>query len=423
MIPLTFGRLDVALIVLCGLLLVMQTAIGLYFAVVFLRSPFRRPSPFPTDPPTTRFAVLIPARNEERVIRRVLDSLKALDYPPELLDLFVIADNCSDATASIAGACGAKVLERFDPTRRSKSQALEWAFYDCGLLDAGYDAFCIIDADNLVTPTFLRWIEAGIRAGHAVVQGRCESMNPFDSCSSSFSALLFTVGNRMWNLPLANRGVSVLNYGTGVAIRADHLRRIGWKVRTLVEDTEFGILTVLSGHDVHYCDAAEYVAEQPRDFATMWRQQRRWLSGIVECGRLYFRRLLRQAWKGRDASALTGVIKLLLPYNCIVGVAQTVLGAALTFSLLGPQVLSPFSVLMGLVYAQLTGMVSAFLILLFDGRLDRRMWKGILCFSLYPVFFGAVSLVSLLKPKKNWELIEHGEDLKKSAIRTYTAEV
>src|SRR6186997_1018921 len=66
--------------------------------------------------PTT--AILMPAHDEAAgsavAIDTVLSQLRSDDR------LLVVADNCSDRTASIAAACGAQVVERHDPDRRGK---------------------------------------------------------------------------------------------------------------------------------------------------------------------------------------------------------------------------------------------------------------------------------------------------------------
>ena len=56
-----------------------------------------------------RYAAVISARNEANVIGGLIASLKAQDYPSELLDIYVIADNCTDNTAQVALEAGAKV--------------------------------------------------------------------------------------------------------------------------------------------------------------------------------------------------------------------------------------------------------------------------------------------------------------------------
>ena len=56
-----------------------------------------------------KFMAVVPAHNEETVIRNLVESLVAQEYPKELYDIYVIEDNCTDATAEIAKEAGAKV--------------------------------------------------------------------------------------------------------------------------------------------------------------------------------------------------------------------------------------------------------------------------------------------------------------------------
>lgn len=67
-----------------------------------------------------KYAVLIAARNEEKVICNLIDSIKSQDYPQELVEIFVVADNCTDKTAEIARKNGANCYERFDDKKRQK---------------------------------------------------------------------------------------------------------------------------------------------------------------------------------------------------------------------------------------------------------------------------------------------------------------
>ena len=78
--------------------------------------------------PQKTFAVIVAAHNESAVIGQLVDNLKMLDYPKELYDIFVIADNCTDNTAQIARDCGAIVHERFNDKERGKGFAMEWMF-------------------------------------------------------------------------------------------------------------------------------------------------------------------------------------------------------------------------------------------------------------------------------------------------------
>ena len=67
-----------------------------------------------------KFMAILPAHNEEAVIANLVDSLMKQDYDKELLDIYVIADNCTDNTAKIAKEHGAIVFERFDEEHKTK---------------------------------------------------------------------------------------------------------------------------------------------------------------------------------------------------------------------------------------------------------------------------------------------------------------
>ena len=69
-----------------------------------------------------RFAVVIAAHNESQVIRQSVESCLRMDYPKELFDVYVIADNCNDNTKEIASQAGAAVFERFNKTEVGKGE-------------------------------------------------------------------------------------------------------------------------------------------------------------------------------------------------------------------------------------------------------------------------------------------------------------
>ena len=76
--------------------------------------------------PVSKFLVVIPAHDEEPVISTVVKSCLELDYPQSLFQVVVIADNCSDRTASLASRAGARVVERFDDLKKSKGYAIDY---------------------------------------------------------------------------------------------------------------------------------------------------------------------------------------------------------------------------------------------------------------------------------------------------------
>ena len=87
-----------------------------------------------------KFMAILPAHNEENVIGNLIESLKKQDYPANLIDIYVIADNCTDNTAKIVREKGACCYERFDDAHRTKGFALQFLF-DRIEEDYGRDSF------------------------------------------------------------------------------------------------------------------------------------------------------------------------------------------------------------------------------------------------------------------------------------------
>lgn len=158
--------------------------------------------------PTQKFALLVAAHNEEAVISNIIDSLKSLDYPKDLFDIYVIADNCTDKTARIARELNVEVFERNVPNKRGKGYALEWMFNKIFSMEKNYDAIAIFDADNLVSKNFLRAMNDKLCAGYKVVQGYIDSKNPNDSWITQSYSISFWTANRLFQLARANLGLS-----------------------------------------------------------------------------------------------------------------------------------------------------------------------------------------------------------------------
>ena len=139
----------VGLVILLGCAVLMSTALSLYLLFLAVASLVRSRRSATPSAPLTRFAMLIPAHEEELVIGRLLDSVNALDYPHDLYRVDVVADHCTDQTAAIAHGHGAMVHERTDHEPRGKSWSLNALVRDLLKGDAAdfVDAFVVVDAE------------------------------------------------------------------------------------------------------------------------------------------------------------------------------------------------------------------------------------------------------------------------------------
>ena len=171
-----------------------------------------------------KFMAIIPAHNEEAVVADLIESLKKQDYPKELYDIYVIADNCTDNTAKIAKEAGAIVYERFDESKKTKGYALDWFLKQKIKEKASYDAFFVFDADNIVHPDFIKNMNIKLCQGEDVVQGYRDIKNPTDSWITAGYAIFYWTMHRFYHLARYNLGLSPLLNGTGFMVKFDVIK-------------------------------------------------------------------------------------------------------------------------------------------------------------------------------------------------------
>ena len=296
-----------------------------YVAVSLLR----RPKAAPEIEPKHRLAVLIAARNEQAVLGALLDSIAAQTYPTELLDVFVCADNCTDETAAVARAHGALVYERRNLARTGKGYALDYLLKNIQGRDrAAYDAYVVLDADNVLDPDFIRQIDRRHADGYEIVTCCRNSKNYGDNWISAGYALWFLRESRYLNEARMTLGTSCAVSGTGFLFSDAVLRRCGgWKYFLLTEDIEFTVDNVLRGEKVGYAEKAVLYDEQPTSFRQSWRQRLRWSKGYLQVFRRYGGALLRGIFRG--SFSCYDMAMNILPAAVLTGVSAAVnLGAA-----------------------------------------------------------------------------------------------
>lgn len=243
-----------------------------------------------------RFAILIAARNEETVIGQLLDSIQAQDYPSDLVDVYVVADNCTDHTAYICRK-GAKVYERDNLSQVGKGYALNELL--AHIPTERYDAFLVFDADNLLSPDYLTQINKTYSDGYEIVTSYRNSKNYGDNWISAGYALWFLREARYLNGARMALGTSCAVSGTGFLFSRRVLEACGgWHFFLLTEDIQFSVDRICAGDKIGYCPDAVFYDEQPTRFKQSWRQRIRWSKGYLQVMRAYGKRLLGGILKG-----------------------------------------------------------------------------------------------------------------------------
>lgn len=354
-----------------------------------------------------KFMAIIPAHNEEMVIKNLVQSLREQDYPKDLYDIYVIADNCTDATAEIAKENGAIVYKRFDPEHKTKGYALNWFLKQKIEENADYDAFCVFDADNVVDKNFIKNMNKKLCQGEEIVQGYRDIKNPTDSWISAGYAIFYWMMNRFYHLARYNLGLSPLINGTGFMVKFDVIKPNGWQTITLTEDIEFSLINISKGRRLGWATDAIVYDEQPVGFKQSWSQRSRWSVGHLQCMKHYTKDLAKGVKDHKTLMNFDGLLYmmgipmmiltfLLLGINTALYASEQMTGIELIYQY-GRYLVATFII----------PILTAVVVLLIDKRKVRPMVKGLLC---YPLFMGSWILINikcLIKPDTKWEKIEH----------------
>ena len=359
-----------------------------------------------------KFMAIIPAHNEEAVVGNLVESLKNQDYPKDLYDIYVIADNCTDNTAKIAREKGAIVYERFDSEKKTKGYALQWFLQQKIQENAPYDAFFVFDADNIVDKGFIKAMNKKLCQGEDVVQGYRDIKNPTDSWVTAGYAIFYWTMHRFYHLARYNLGLSPLLNGTGFMVRFDVVKPQGWDTVTLTEDIEFSLINIAKGRKLGWATDAKVYDEQPLGFKQSWTQRTRWSVGHLQCFKYYIKDLAAGVVRNRKMMNVDGLLYLMGMPILIVTLAILVINLIIY--------LGDGMTLAGLIWNYAKYLLATFImppltalfVLILDKRPIKPMLKGLLC---YPLFLGSwilINIKALIKPNTTWEKIDHVRDIK-----------
>lgn len=393
--------------VLSGALLVLKLA-SLYFLVVALFA-LKKPKPITRANPKTKFACVIAARNEERVVGQLVESLLRQDYPRALFDVYVMPNNCTDHTALAAIRAGAAVL-RPRGDIHCKGDALHEAFET--LLQKDYDAFCVFDADNFVEEHFLSRMNDAFCAGARAAKGAMRVKNPEDGALCGCYGLYFTCFDFFFSRARMNCGLSSKLVGTGFAVHRSVLERSGgWNSVTIAEDAEFAAYLAETGERVWFVPEAVTYDEAPTEIKVSLRQRRRWSSGVMDVAQARGGQLVSGIFKAGGARALDMLLMLLQPFFQAGGFLLTSVLLLSQPRLSQALALLPLSLLAGfLAMAAFARILTA----IQGGKADYRV---IFLFPLFMASWLPLNLVSLVSRTRSWQEIEHGKRANLPAIR------
>ncbi len=390
---------------------------------------------YPKAQKERKFGIVISARNEEKVIFNLVESIKKNKYPQDLLTVFVVAHNCDDNTAENARKAGAVVYEYNNDKERMKGYALKHLFKcierDYGILS--FDGFVFFDADNILAENYIAKMNDAFEYydEKCVIIGYRNSKNFAQNIISGMYGVSFACYNVM-----ECRGRTLCNCsgrvsGTGF-LASSQVMKDGWNYVTITEDLEFTADQIMRGTKIRYCEEAVFYDEQPTSVKVMLRQRLRWAKGSLmvlgtRAGKL-FRNIFKP--KSKTKGSTYDIWAYILPY-AVMSLFLGMLQAFLLSPIFGVPLLD------GLTFAEYVGKnwiswvisaASAYLLPLvqavavFISARDKmpKMSFGrklliTLCYPFFTLIALPLAVVALFK-KVEWKPIPHKEAVSHEAL-------
>ena len=388
--------MQIAFIVI-GCLMFLCNIASVYQAVIALFT-FKKRVPYPSAAPKTRFAVVIPARNEENVIENLIGALKAQAYPADMFDIWVAVNNCTDGTRERVARLGARIFECESPVTR-KGDALHQVIER--LMEEGYDGYVFFDADNIPKEDFLARVNDAFCAGERFIKGRLVAGNAYESWVAGGFGLYHALMEWTYSRPHSAAGFSSNLVGTGVAVHREVFDALGgWNTSCFCEDTEFAAQATRAGYRVAWLPEAVSYDEQVAVFSTSLRQRRRWCRGTVEAARLMFFSMFSGDCPKKAMARDFGML-FLLSHTAPLAAILTVISlpfqprAALLVSVVSAALSSVGIWLLAALMCRLSGFSL------------RRMWKTILLNPIFMISWVPLQVMALFLPVKQWSPIRH----------------
>ncbi|MEM6753182.1 MAG: glycosyltransferase [Cyanobacteria bacterium P01_C01_bin.38] len=280
-----------------------------------------------------KVAVLVPAHNEEMIIRSTLMDLKwklQKEYK-----FIVIADNCTDATVEIARTVGATVIERHDENRRGKGYALDYGLEY--IQQEPPDVVVFIDADCFVQQgTIEKLTELAIATKRPVQATYLMSKPALSSPKDSVSAFAFKVKNKVRLLGLKQLGLPSVLVGTGMAFPWSVIRSVNLASGSIVEDMKLGLDLNIAGYPPLFCPHAAVTGCLPQQGQAAESQRTRWEHGHLQTLLTYVPRLIESAVKQKRIDLFASALDLCVPpISLLVAVWLLLMSSSLLVGLMG----------------------------------------------------------------------------------------
>lgn len=379
------------------------TIYSLYFVVTALFLFKKRKENEELNEKRNHFTVLIPARNEENVIKDVIERFNKQKYPKDKYEVIVVINNTSDNTESVSKSSGASVL-LCERRIKNKGDALKEAFDK--LKNKETDAYIIMDADNIVNEEFLSEMNKSINKGALVAKSNMDIKAKQNTWVSSSYAIYFFIQSILFSKPRNNIGVSSAINGTGIMIKKEIIDKYGFNVKTITEDLEFMTLCALNNIKITYVENAICYAEHPSNFKVSMLQRRRWTKGIYEGFMIYIDKLAKHLIKYHTIESLDCLLIYSMPIILIASIISFIINLLIVPLPLFIKITIP-----SLIISYISISLCAFFVCIKNKKNIKEFLSGILMFPIFLLTWQYLNIIILFKKEITWDEIKHSEKI------------
>ena len=383
------------------IIMLLLVVYGLYFLITALFLFKKRKKDNIVSDKYSHFTILIPARNEEEVIKDAIQSFKRQKYPKDNYEIVVVINNTTDNTLGVCNAEGVRCI-LCERKIKNKGDALKEAFDR--LKKEKTDAYIIMDADNVVNDEFLGEMNKSLNEGTLVAKSSMDIKAKENTWVSSSYAIYFFIQSILYSIPRNNIGASCAINGTGIMIKKEVIDKYGFNVRTITEDLEFMTLCALNNIKIKYVEGAICYAEHPSDFKVSMIQRRRWTKGIYEGFIIYFNSIMKNMIKRPNIELLDSLLIYSTPLILILSLISIFINF-LIVPLPIYLIITSFSLLVSYISISLC----ALFVCVKSKKKIKDFLTGIIMFPIFLLSWQYLNIAVLFKKEVVWDEIKHIE--------------
>lgn len=353
-----------------------------------------------------KFAILIPARDESKVIEELLNSILNQTRKIDSDDVYVIVEEESDKTVELVKNKNMNIVFRHDLSKKRKGYALDDAIKEILEQKKHYDAYFIFDADNVLDKDYIKNMEEAYEDGYDIGIGYRNTKNGNDSVIAAASSLTFSMINTLGNEHKTKCNNTLTISGTGFYIKGNIIEKLsGYPFNSLTEDYELTLYATLNDLTTTYVKNAIFFDEQPVKYNITINQRTRWIKGFFEARKKYIPLLLKKEINKNFSSS----------FHQIMGVTPYIL---LIIGLLGILLINYFNVkntiiLILFVYLIMV-LITSIMVLKENTYLNINNKMKIKVILYNPIFLTTYIIClfkAILNKDVKWLKIEHSKSL------------